>query len=192
MRDLIVNGDDFGLTRGVNAGIVHGYRAGILTSATLMANGRAFEDAIEKAHENPGLGVGIHLCLVDGRTVAPPNQVPSLADENGELPKSPFALFIRLSSGLIPTRQIECEFRAQITRIVEAGIRPSHLDTHKHTHMHPYVMAALGRVANEFNIRNVREALRRFPCVSGERSIGWRRWKAGSLRDNRGHDSALV
>jgi hopanoid biosynthesis associated protein HpnK len=157
MMELIVNGDDFGLTRGVNDGIVRAYRQGILTSATLMANGAAFDDAVEKSRDNPGLGVGVHLCLVGGRAVAPREQIPALADENGDLPKNLFALFTRLSGGLIPPRQIEIELRAQIARVLEAGIRPSHLDTHKHTHTHPRVMEALGRVANEFGIRNVRK-----------------------------------
>ncbi len=155
--DLIVNGDDFGLTRGVNAGILRAFRDGILTSATLMANGPAFEDAVELARTNPQLGVGIHLCLVGGRAVALPEDIPALADRDGQLPKTLFVLMTRLSSGWIPTRQIEREFRAQIQRVLDAGIRPSHLDTHKHTHTHPRVMEALGRVANEFGIRNVRK-----------------------------------
>ena len=157
MMELIVNADDFGMTHGVNEGIVRGFREGILTSATLMANGAAFEDAVEKTRQNPGLGVGVHLCLVGGAAVAPRDQISSLADAQGQLPKNLLTLFARLSSGLIPVRQIEREFRAQIERVIDAGIRPSHLDTHKHTHTHPRVMEALARVANEFEIRNVRK-----------------------------------
>ena len=166
-KDLIVNADDFGLTPGVNEGIVQGFQAGILTSATLMANGAAFDDAIEKVRQFPGLGVGVHLCLVNGRAVASPDQIPSLVDEHGELHKTLFALFTRLSGGLIPIRQIECEFRAQIARIVDAGVRPSHLDTHKHTHVHPTVMKALGKVANEFGIRYVRKPFEDFRVSLG-------------------------
>jgi predicted glycoside hydrolase/deacetylase ChbG (UPF0249 family) len=89
--------------------------------------------------------------------MAAPEEIPTLIDDHGNLPGSLFVLFTRLSSGRVPARQIEAEFRAQITRVVNAGIHPTHLDTHKHTHTHPRVMEALGRVANEFKIRNVRK-----------------------------------
>ncbi|MFY9532302.1 MAG: ChbG/HpnK family deacetylase [Candidatus Acidiferrales bacterium] len=170
--DLIVNGDDFGLTRGVNAGIIQTFREGILTSATLMANGPAFEDAVELARANPQLGVGIHLCLVGGPAVASAKDIPALADRDGQLPKTLFVLLTRLSGGWIPTRQIEREFRAQIQRVLDAGIRPSHLDTHKHTHTHPRVMEALGRVANEFGIRNVRKPFEDFRTALGSHADG--------------------
>jgi hopanoid biosynthesis associated protein HpnK len=172
MMDLIVNGDDFGLTRGVNAGIIQAFREGILTSATLMANGPAFDDAVELARANPQLGVGIHLCLVGGPAVASAKDIPALADRDDQLPKTLFVLLTRLSGGWIPTRQIEREFRAQIQRVLDAGIRPSHLDTHKHTHTHPRVMEALGRVANEFGIRNVRKPFEDFRTALGSHTDG--------------------
>ena len=67
MKELILNADDFGLTKGVNEGIVRAYREGILTSTTLMANALAFDDAVERARANPKLGVGCHLVLTGGR-----------------------------------------------------------------------------------------------------------------------------
>jgi hopanoid biosynthesis associated protein HpnK len=157
MKELIVNADDFGLTRGVNEGIIRANREGILTSATLMANGRAFEDAVERAKQNPQLGVGCHLALVGGRAVAPPEKIPSLADRDGRLPSSIGLLMAKLNSGMVRTKDIEAEFRAQIEKICRAGIQPTHLDTHKHSHAHPRVMAALGRVAREFGITRVRK-----------------------------------
>src|SRR5204863_8267646 len=78
MKRLIVNADDFGFTRGVNAGILRASESGILTSATLMANGDAFGEAVEMALANPRLGVGCHLVAVGGRPVAPPSEIPSL------------------------------------------------------------------------------------------------------------------
>src|SRR3984957_7221211 len=86
MKQLIFNADDFGMTRGVNDGIIRGHREGILTSTTLMANGLAFDDAVQKALENPKLGVGCHLVLVGGKPVAPPESVASLLDLQGNLP----------------------------------------------------------------------------------------------------------
>jgi hopanoid biosynthesis associated protein HpnK len=156
MKKLIVNGDDFGLTRGVNAGIVRAFREGILTSTTLMANGDGFDDAVALARANPGLGVGCHLVLVGGPTVAPAGDVPSLADNSGRLPASLLALVGKLGCGLIHGRDIEMELRAQIDRVRRAGIEPTHVDTHKHTHSHPRVMKALARVAGETGIRWVR------------------------------------
>jgi hopanoid biosynthesis associated protein HpnK len=159
MKELIVNADDFGLTRGVNEGIVRAHREGILTSATLMANGPAFDDAVERAKQSPQLGIGCHLALVGGLAVAPREKIPSLADENGRLPRSIGLLAAKLSCGRVRTKDVETELRAQIEKIRRAGIEPTHLDTHKHSHAHPRVMNALGRVAGEFGITRVRKPI---------------------------------
>jgi len=143
----------------VNEGIVRAHREGVLTSATLMANGAAFEDAVARAKENPGLGVGCHLVLVGGRAIAPREEIPSLADAEGRLPESLAAFAARVSTGSVRLAEIEREMRAQIEKIRAAGIEPSHLDTHKHTHAHPRVMEALGRVAQECGITRVRKPI---------------------------------
>jgi chitin disaccharide deacetylase len=157
MKYLILNADDFGMTRGVNQGILRAHREGILTSTTLMANGPAFDDAVEQAVANPKLGVGCHLVLVGGKCVAPREDVASLADAHGNLPESLPRFVAKLSSGMIQTKQIEIEIRAQIEKIRAAGITPTHLDTHKHTHAHPRVMEALGKVSKELGIKRVRK-----------------------------------
>jgi hopanoid biosynthesis associated protein HpnK len=157
MKYLILNADDFGVTRGVNQGIIRAHREGILSSATLMANGPAFDDAVEQATANPKLGVGCHLVLVGGKSVARREDVASLADSQGNLPQSLPVFVAKLSSGMIPTKQIEAEMRAQVEKIRAAGITPTHLDTHKHTHAHPRVMEALGKVAKELGINRVRK-----------------------------------
>ncbi|HXQ26796.1 MAG TPA: ChbG/HpnK family deacetylase [Candidatus Acidoferrales bacterium] len=156
MKQLIINADDFGFTRGVNEGIIRAHRDGILTSTTLMANGPAFEDAVERAKANPKLGVGCHLVLTGGLAVAPAEEIPTLAERDGRLPRSLAALVWRVSSGMVRTMEIERELRAQIEKIRGAGIEPTHLDTHKHTHVHPRIMGALGRVARECGITRVR------------------------------------
>lgn len=156
MKTLIVNADDFGLTPGVNAGILRAFHEGILTSTSIMANGPAFDDAVALTRQSPDIDVGCHLVLVGGKAVAPPSEIPSLARKDGELPKNLFDLTCRLWGGLIIESEIEREFRAQIERVIAAGITPSHLDTHKHTHAHPAVMNALFRVASEFKILGVR------------------------------------
>jgi chitin disaccharide deacetylase len=160
-KQLILNADDFGLTRGVNEGILRAHRDGILTSATLMANGAAFDHAVELALATPALGVGCHLVLVGGMSVAPPSEIPSLADSEGRLPASLSAFVARVTAGRIRRADIETELRAQIEKIKRAGIPPTHLDTHKHTHAHPKVLHALGRVAQEFGILRIRKPIER-------------------------------
>ena len=155
MKELILNADDFGLTQGINRGIIRAHRHGILTSATLMATGSAFDHAVEQARENPTLGVGCHLVLTGGSALAAREQIPSLADKNGRLP-SLTVLVANVIAGRVPTIEIETELRAQIEKIRRAGIEPSHLDTHKHTHVHPTIMNALGRVAQQSGITRVR------------------------------------
>jgi chitin disaccharide deacetylase len=157
MKSLILNADDFGMTHGVNQGIIRAHRDGILTSTTLMANGPAFDDAVERIAANPALGVGCHLVLVGGKCVARREDIASLADANGNLPESLPKFVAKLSSGMIPAKEIKQELRAQIEKIQAAGITPTHLDTHKHTHAHPRVMEALAAVAKEFGIKRVRK-----------------------------------
>jgi hopanoid biosynthesis associated protein HpnK len=157
MRRLIVNGDDFGYTPGVNAGILRAFHDGILTSTTLMAMGDAFDDAVQLARKNPKLGVGCHLVLVGERAIAPAETIPTLAGRDGRLPHSLGELVGRLALGRVRQADIETELRAQVVRIRVAGIRPTHVDTHKHTHLYPRVMQAVARVASEFGIAAVRK-----------------------------------
>src|SRR6185369_7512814 len=126
MKRLIVNADDFGFTRGVNAGILRAFQNGILTSATLMANGDAFDEAVEMALANPGLGVGCHLVAVGGRPVAPPAEIASLVDADGMLPRTLTGLLKLLMRGQVRVEHVEREFRAQVERLREAGITPTH------------------------------------------------------------------
>ena len=156
MRRLIVNADDFGITRGVNRGIIRSHREGIVSSATIMAAGDAFEDAVESARANPGLGVGVHIVLTGGRAVAPREDIASLAGRDGQLPASLSKLLSKWHAGLIRRQHIENEMSAQIAKVVDAGIKPTHLDTHKHAHCHPWIMKALASVAKKFGIARVR------------------------------------
>jgi len=158
LKRLIINADDFGFTRDVNAGIVQAHREGVVTSTTLMANGDAFEDAIRLAQETPALDVGCHLVLVQG---------PSVLDGR-PLPETPLQLIFHKIDAY-------AELRAQIQKILAAGIRPTHLDSHKHTHLLPGVFRAVVRLAQEFSIPYVRRPLpsidyyRRLARASGVR-----------------------
>lgn len=143
-RRLIVNGDDFGFTEGVNEGIVEAYRHGILTATTLMANGDAFDHAVNLAHQTPGLDVGCHLVLVQGKSVIDPSR-----DLPSTLPQLVRALLQR-------KLQVYDELVAQVRKIARAGIRPTHIDTHKHTHLLPPVLDAIAQIAQEYRIPWVR------------------------------------
>jgi predicted glycoside hydrolase/deacetylase ChbG (UPF0249 family) len=154
---LILNADDFGLTRGVNRAIAELHHAGALTSATLMANGSAFDDAVATAHANPTLGVGCHVVLTDGTPVSPPNSIPTLLGPDGATFRPKLTTFIRdLLLGRISESDIEREALAQLHKLQAAGITVTHLDTHKHTHIFPTVARTLVRIitANHIAIRN--------------------------------------
>lgn len=156
MKRLIVNADDFGFTRGINRAVVRAFKTGIVTSATIMANGEAFEDAVELALANPGLGIGCHLAVVGGLPVAPTAEVSSLVDSGGFLPRTLTRLIFKLARGSVPTEELTREFRAQLERVTQSGIELTHLDTHKHSHTHPSVMKAIALAAAEFGIKCVR------------------------------------
>jgi len=156
MKEVILNADDFGLTPGVNEGIIRAHREGILTSTTLMATAPAFDQAVALAKENPRLGVGCHLVLCGGVAVAPSERIPSLVDSRGHLPESLASFVVRMTSGRIRMADVETELRAQIEKIRNRGIEPTHIDTHKHTHVHPRVMGVIARVAVDLGIKKIR------------------------------------
>jgi chitin disaccharide deacetylase len=174
VKRLIVNADDFGFTRGVNRAVVRAFKTGIVTSTTIMANGEAFEDAVELASENSGLGVGCHLAVVGGRPVAPAAEVSSLVDSGGMLPATLTKLMIKLARGSVTTEELVREFRAQVQLTVSAGIAPTHLDTHKHSHTHPRVMEALAQVATEFGIKCIRNPFEHIFSLKRQSALG--RW----------------
>jgi hopanoid biosynthesis associated protein HpnK len=160
-RSAIINADDFGLTPGVNRGIVSAFREGVLTSTTMMVNMRFFDEAVELARENDDLPVGIHLTLLWGRPVSNPASVPSLVDREGRFPRSLATLGRRYLLGRLQPEQVRIEFRAQVDKFVRAGLTPTHLDTHKHVHCLPGVLRAMLEVAGEFGIRRIRFPLER-------------------------------
>jgi predicted glycoside hydrolase/deacetylase ChbG (UPF0249 family) len=157
VSQLIVNADDFGLTAGVNRAILELHLGGLLTSTTLMARAAATEEAIELARATPSLSVGCHIVLVDGEPVLPPAQLGTLADPNtGRLQPTLGGFLKRLLSGRIRGAEIEAEAAAQIASLQGRGVRLTHVDTHKHTHMFPAVLRPLLRAARAAGIRAVR------------------------------------
>jgi predicted glycoside hydrolase/deacetylase ChbG (UPF0249 family) len=171
LKYLITNADDFGFTRDVNSGIIEAHRHGILTATTLMATGAAFDHAVELARQNPELDVGVHLVLVD--TPGFPPTIPGLLFSLGRI-------------------NIYEELVRQVQKVLDAGLKPTHLDTHKHTHLLPPVFNAVTRIAQEFKIPWVRRRFGPFRllpthgCRTTDHFTGFRltgRYGAGELAE---------
>ena len=156
MKKLIVNADDFGLTPGVNRSVIELCQAGALTSATLMATAEFFDDAVALARINPALEVGCHVQLVDGNPALPPAEIPSLCPNAQGLRPSLGRFAADLYLGRIRAEEIEIEATAQIRRVLATGLNVSHIDTHKHTHLFPKVLAPLLRAAQACGVRAIR------------------------------------
>lgn len=154
---LIINADDFGLTKGVNRAIAELHQAKALTSATLMATGPAFEDAVAITRQNPTLGVGCHVILTDGIPVSHPESIPTLLGADGKTFRPSLADFIQaLLRGTIREDDIEREALAQLQKLQRAGIDVTHLDTHKHSHLFPAVTRPILRAAERALIGAIR------------------------------------
>ena len=138
MKRLIVNADDLGRTHGINTGVFEAHRLGIVTSSTAMVNYESVREAAAMSRENPKLGIGLHVALTGGRTALPQASVPSLVDARGAQPPKPEGL-----SGARP-EEIAAELEAQFKRFVEVfGRKPTHLDSHHHSHRRPDVFEAV-------------------------------------------------
>jgi len=164
VRRLIVNADDFGLTAGVNRAIVEGNRQGIITSATLMANARASEAAIDLARAQPGLKTGCHVVLIDGVPLS--TNLLSLTNGSARFRSSLKQFAMAAVRKKIAAEEIEREVEAQVRKLQSSGITLTHVDSHKHTHMFPHVLRPLLRAARTCGIRAVRnpfEPMRSWP-----------------------------
>ena len=159
MKNLIINADDLGWTDGVNRGIVEAFHHGIVTSTSLLANGAAFASGVEAARSAPGLGVGVHLNLSDGPPVADPEAVTSLLNDNAEFAGGPQSLLLRRARRGLLLAEVEDEWDAQIQKIIDAGITPTHLDGHKHVHMLPGLFEIAVRLAKRHGIGAIRVSL---------------------------------
>jgi chitin disaccharide deacetylase len=156
MKELIVNADDFGLCSGANQGVLRAWRQGILTSASLMAGGKGFDEAVGIARENPRLQVGLHLTLVQGRAVLEQQGFPSLVDSGGEFGNDPVLAGMRYFFLKPLRKRLYAEIEAQIVKCREAGIELSHLDGHLNIHMHPVVFDILCELMPKHGIRSFR------------------------------------
>ncbi len=156
-RQLVVTADDFGLTDGVNQAVVRAHRDGIVTSASLLAVGRAYAGAVELARAVPSLAVGVHLAAVgEDPPLLPAARVPSLVDRTGAFPLSYRTVLRRAAVGRLDVDDVRREFRAQLERVLEDGLPVSSLDTHQHLHLWPAVGSVVVELAREYGIPAVR------------------------------------
>jgi hopanoid biosynthesis associated protein HpnK len=207
VRRLIVNADDFGFTAGVNRAIVEAHTHGIVTSSTLMANGRAFKDAVRLAMSVPRLSIGCHVVLIDGEPVLDAKLLPSItsAHSTGGRFRDRLQFFAaRALAGRLDSGEIEAEASAQIRKLQSAGVSVSHLDTHKHTHLFPAVLRPLLRAARACGVRAIRNPFGpRKPLKSSEllaRPSLWTRYAevrilrtlASTFRDSASREDLLT
>jgi len=170
---LIVNADDFGVSPGVNRAVIAAYQKGRLDSASLVINAAYAEEALALARAHPGLKVGLHLNLtaqMGQKPVAPPGRVPLLTDGAGRLKHgfvSLLALALLRPGDLRP--QVEAEMRAQIELALARGLKPAHLDSHRHVHMIPLLFETALKLGRDYGLDRVRSV-----------NENWRATRAGA------------
>ena len=156
MKQLIINGDDFGLHTAINQGIIDAFQNGCLTSVSLMAGGAAFEEASAYLKAHPQLGAGVHLTIVAGRAVLPAQEIASLVTDGHSFRNGHIDFLRDYCLGRIDMAELEREWTAQIKKVLAAGITPTHLDSHQHLHVVPGILSLVLKLCHRFSIRAVR------------------------------------
>jgi chitin disaccharide deacetylase len=155
-RQLIVTADDFGLNRSVNEAVEQAAAGGVLTAASLMVGAPAAADAVAVARRQPQLQIGLHLVLTDGQAVLPPREIPDLTDSDGRFRHGMVQDSFRYVLSATVRRQLAAEIRAQFRAFAATGLELDHVNTHKHLHFHPLVLAMIVRIGSEFGLTAVR------------------------------------
>ena len=153
MKNLIVNADDFGRHELINSAVEKACREGCLKSATIMAGGKFFDDAVEVARRNENLGVGIHFTLANGFPILPPEKIPSrIFFEN-------YVVFLKkFLQGKISLEEIKSELAAQLEKVQRTGLKLTHFDSHQHLHHIPGIIEIVLDLAETAGIKAMRVA----------------------------------
>jgi hopanoid biosynthesis associated protein HpnK len=159
VRRLIVTADDFGAAVEVNEAVEIAHRAGILTAASLMVSGRAADDAVVRARRNPGLRVGLHLVLVEGRPVLPRDRVSRLVDAGGSFRRDMAAMGALFATSGEARRQLAAEIAAQFEAFRATGLALDHCNAHKHFHLHPLIGGLIASIGYGHGLRAARVPL---------------------------------
>jgi hopanoid biosynthesis associated protein HpnK len=153
---VIFNADDFGYSSAVNQAVARAHRQGLLTSASLMVTGQAADEAIALARQTPTLAVGLHLVMVAGRPVLPANHIPHVVDGRGSFPRSAIQIGLRYALSRTARRELRQELIAQFERFAATGLPLSHVDSHLHMHMHPFVFDWLLPLVEQYGAAGLR------------------------------------
>jgi hopanoid biosynthesis associated protein HpnK len=159
VRRLIVTADDFGAAPEVNEAVETAHRAGILTAASLMVSGPAAQDAVARARRNPGLRVGLHLVLVEGHPVLPPECISRLVDSSGALRCDMAAMGVLFATSGEARRQLAAEIAAQFEAFRATGLILDHCNAHKHYHLHPLIGSLIVSIGRRFGLHAARVPL---------------------------------
>jgi hopanoid biosynthesis associated protein HpnK len=166
-RRLIVNADDFGRSHDINQAVIRAHREGILTTTSLMVNEPAADEAVALARQNPGLGVGLHLALICGRSALPPSAIPNLANTQSQFSGNPVAAGFRYFFSAVCRAQLRDEIAAQFEKFRASALPLDHVNGHLHMHLHPAVFKILCDNAVPWSVRAMR--LTRDPFILNAR-----------------------
>ncbi|CAK7192323.1 Chitooligosaccharide deacetylase ChbG [Commensalibacter sp. Nvir] len=156
IRKVLFSADDFGLSKEVNEAVERAHTTGILSTASLMITGDAVEDAIQRAKRMPNLNVGLHLVLVEGNSALPHKTIPDLVNEKNSFPSDPVKLGFKYFFDFKIRHQLAAEIEAQINIFQKTGLKLSHIDVHKHMHLHPTIGRLLIDIVKRLGINNIR------------------------------------
>jgi hopanoid biosynthesis associated protein HpnK len=150
--------DDFGLSPSLNNAVALAHRFGLLRNASLMPAAPAFAQAMALSRNLPGLCLGVHLTLIQGRAILPRRKIPHLVDSEGRFPIDPVQTGWRyfFDTGLHP--EIQRELRAQIEAVLNAGLSVWHLNGHLNLHLHPRLAPLVVDLGREYGIPALRLA----------------------------------
>jgi chitin disaccharide deacetylase len=156
LKKLIISGDDFGLHSSINEAIEKGFQEGVLTSASILVNGKKFDEAVRISKRNPKLGIGLHFNIIEGLSIAGEKNVSSIVDEKGLFFDSHNTLAKKIIIGKAKLEEIELELDAQINYCNKSGLSITHIDSHRHLHMLPEVYKLVVKVSNKYGINKFR------------------------------------
>ncbi|MFA6074552.1 MAG: ChbG/HpnK family deacetylase [Negativicutes bacterium] len=156
MKKLVINADDFGIDVTVNEAVESAFRNGVLTSTTIISCGKSYEHAVDVAEQNPGLGVGVHLTFVAEQPVSCCSKIPSLVEVDSRFYENYIDFLKNFVVGKIKLIDIETEARAQIEKVLDSNLTPTHIDSHQHLHIFPKIAGMVNRLAKEYKIDAVR------------------------------------
>jgi len=195
---VIINADDFGRSTAVNAAVMQAHREGILTSASLMVTGDAWQESVALVRAVPTLAIGLHLVVGSGRAVLPHKEIPHLVDFNGRFPDDPLRIGLYYWFSRTAQAELARELAAQFERFAATRLPLSHVDGHLHLHIHPTVFKLLLPLADGYGalgLRLPRDELRlalRYDRRQAMAKITWAislglvcRWCQSFLRDHR-------